>query len=74
MNPKHANTYRHTHNPPSSVARRQIAEVHGSRALINFLDLNIEKLDVSSCELDALPEQVLLHGTKLQQLKLAKNR
>lgn len=51
----------------------QIAEVHGSRALINFLDFTAGKVDLTNCELGEVPEQVLGHGTKLQQLKLAKN-
>jgi len=53
---------------------RQIAEAHGSRSIIDYLDCKGSKLDLSNCELQELPEQVLAHGTHLQQLKLANNK
>ena len=48
--------------------------MHGSRALIDFFDVTTGKVDLSNCKLGVFPEEALLHGTHLRQLKLANNR
>ncbi|GLI66638.1 hypothetical protein VaNZ11_010474 [Volvox africanus] len=51
-----------------------LLEAQGDLALVDLIDPEADKLDMSGCRLDALPSEVAPHAGMLTQLKLANNQ
>ncbi|GAX75982.1 hypothetical protein CEUSTIGMA_g3425.t1 [Chlamydomonas eustigma] len=52
----------------------QVKEVFGELALIEFCNKAADKMDLTNCGLEELPEEVKSHAGALQQIKLGNNK